>query len=135
MYSPHLTAIGPIAVLLAGSVAAAPSAKRVHELFGGLATGNFTDFYALFSPDVTWDTIGFGVRNYAEILQVFDQINCLLSDPPMAIDTDLVISQGREGPFTSVQAHVPNGYIGANGSFKLSSLFLSLDDLQADVPL
>lgn len=96
---------------------AAPSAQRVEQLFHVLTTGNFTDFFALFRPDSTWTTIGYGVRDYDEMVDVFSEINCLLSNPPFIIETDLVLSQGQAGPYTSVKAHVPNGYIGTNGIF------------------
>jgi hypothetical protein len=95
--------------------ATAPSAERVQDLFGVLRTGNFTDFYALLSPSSTWDTIGFGVRTRDQTIEVFKEINCLLSNPPLRIETDLVLSQGWSSTHTSVKAHVPNGIIGTNG--------------------
>ncbi|KAF3766664.1 hypothetical protein M406DRAFT_327792 [Cryphonectria parasitica EP155] len=118
MYLPSTATLLSVALLLALPTSAAPSAKRVRQLFEVLTTGNFTDFFDLFSPNSTWNTIGFGVRDYDEMVEVFSEINCLLSNPPLIIETDLVLSQGSAGPYTSVQAHVPNGYIGTNVSFK-----------------
>jgi hypothetical protein len=122
-------ALSALLLLSAAPAAAAPSAKRVQQLFKSLKTGNFTDFYALFTPTSTWNTIGFGVRTKPQMIAVFDAINCLLSNPPLTITIDRIISEGDYGAYTSVQAHVPNGYIGTNGmGFSLSlsaSIFLT----------
>ncbi|KAI9162717.1 hypothetical protein HJFPF1_04308 [Paramyrothecium foliicola] len=115
MRIPALQLLFATVPLLACPGSAAPSPQRVRELFKNLKTGDFTSFYALFRPDSTWNTIGFGVRNKEQMITVFEQINCLLGNPPLKIETDVIISQGREGPYTTVQAHVPNGIIGTNG--------------------
>jgi hypothetical protein len=102
-------------LLLAVPTAAAPSAERVRQLFAVLETGNFTDFYALLSPASTWTTVGFGPFNKTGLIGVIDMINCLIVNPPLTIEMSLVFSQGDQGTFTSVQGHVPNGFIGTNG--------------------
>jgi hypothetical protein len=125
MKSPSVLALLPIVSLVGVGCASAPTADRVFQLFQVLETGNFTDFYALFSPQSTWTTIGFGVRTKPEMIVVFESINYVLANPPLVIKTDLVISQGEAGAYTSTQAHVPNGIIGKDG-MKDFSFFLQI---------
>ncbi|KAJ8075860.1 hypothetical protein PM082_021492 [Marasmius tenuissimus] len=96
---------------------AAPSAERITQLFAPLATGDGNSLVDLFSPNITWTTIGGvvgGARNYTETLEFFASVNNAI-DGTYKVETVSVISEGAEGKHSSTELKAADGTVGTNG--------------------